>query len=118
MSLAIAFSLGGCNGEVRTRLLTIRGVFGYYDKTVLEIDKLTSLTDSKGVPVAAACNPVYVQKVVTVTDQQHPIVIWYDHGLLEANQFSVQLASGVFKAINSQSTPDQGKTLANLGSHD
>jgi hypothetical protein len=127
--VAIVLVLVGCNGEVRTRLLTpeqlqtelsrpegIKGAFGYYDRTVLEIDQLTQLTDANGKPVSGECNPINVQKVVTYTDQQHPIQIWYEHGLLEANQFSVQLNSSVFTAINSQSTPDQGKTLANLAS--
>jgi hypothetical protein len=121
--------LCACNGEVRSRLLTpeqlqielsqqngMRGVFGYYDKTVIEVDRLTQLTDANGKPVNSACTPVNVQKVVTYADQDHPIQIWYEHGLLEANQFSVQLSSSVFAAINSQSTPDQGKTLASLAS--
>jgi hypothetical protein len=127
--LAIIIGLGGCNGEVRSRLLTpeqlqsemsnpggIKGVFGYYDKSVLEIDRLTQLTDANGKPVSGACNPITVQKIVTMTDQNHPVQIWYEAGLLEANQFSVQLNSSVFTAINSTSTPDQGKTLSNLAS--
>jgi len=118
-----------CNGEVRSRLLTpaqmqaelsrpegIRGAFGYYDKTVVETDELTQLADSSGKPIAGSCTPVRARKIVTVADQEHPIQIWYNYGLLEANQFSVQLNSSVFTAINSQSAPDQGKTLSNLAS--
>ena len=94
----------------------IRGVFGYYDKTVVETDELTQLADSSGKPIAGSCTPVRARKIVTVADQEHPIQIWYNYGLLEANQFSVQLNSSVFTAINSQSAPDQGKTLSNLAS--
>jgi hypothetical protein len=125
----LTLSLVACNGEVRSRLLTpaqlqaelsrpegIRGVFGYYDKSVVETDDLTQLVDASGKPVSGPCTPARVKKVVTYTDQDHPIQIWYDYGLLESNQFSVQLNSSVFTAINSQSTPDQGKTLANLAS--
>jgi hypothetical protein len=127
--LSIVAIISACNGEVRSRLLTpdqlqaelskpegIRGVFGYYDKDVIEVDQLTQLTDASGKPTGGSCNPVNVQKVVTYADQDHPIQIWYDYGLLEAHQFSVQLSSSVFTNVNSTSTPDQGKTLANLGS--
>lgn len=129
LSLVILGALFGCTGEVRTKLLTpqqletemrqpggIKGVFGYYNRTVIEVDEPTSLTDNKGQPVPGTCHKVPTQKVVTLTDQDHPYEVWYRHGILEANQFSVQFNNSVFTAINSQSTPDQGKTLSNLTS--
>jgi hypothetical protein len=127
--VALTVFLAACNGEVRSRVLTpeqllaelsrpngIRGVFGYYDKSVIEEDELTQITDASGKPIGGPCTRITVKRVVSYPDQNHPIQIWYDHGLLEANQFSVQLNQGVFTAINSQSTPDQGKTLSNLAS--
>lgn len=54
-------SLAGCNGEIRSRVLTptdlraelskpegLRGVFGYYDRTAIEVDDLTQLVDAAG----------------------------------------------------------------------
>ncbi len=54
---------------------------------------------------------------VTVADAQHPYVLQYEHGFLETYTFGVTLGSdGTLTSINSQSTPDQGKTIANLAS--
>src|SRR5438046_1359595 len=72
----------------------IRGVFGYYDKTVVETDELTQLADSSGKPIAGSCTPVRARKIVTVADQEHPIQIWYNYGLLEANQFKRECREG------------------------
>jgi hypothetical protein len=129
LPIAISCMLIGCTGEIRTKLLSpqqldtelrkpegIRGVFGYYTRSVIEVDNLTQLTDVNGKPVPGPCRQILTQKITTIKDQDHPYEIWYQHGLLEANQFSVQLSDGVFTAINSQSTPDQGKTLSNLAS--
>lgn len=125
--IVVALPIVGCNGEIRSRMLTpaelqaelsrpegIRGVFGYYNKVAIEDDDMTQLADASGKPLPGPCTPTRIRRVVTYTDQAHPIQIWYNYGLLESNQFSVQLNSSVFTAINSQSTPDQGKTLSNL----
>lgn len=119
--------IAGCNGEIRTRAWTptdlqpalstpdgVRGVIGYYNKGAIRIDMLTQVVDKTGAFVSSDCKPVPVQTIVTVTDYDHPIEIWYNYGLLEANTFGVTLSNSVFAGVNSASTPDQGKTIANL----
>jgi len=125
--VVFTFTLSGCNGEIRTKLWKpadlqnevakedgIKGVFGYYPKTVIEVSEFTQVLDKDGKFVTSDCERVESLKIVTVTDYDHPYQIYYRAGLLEANKFGVQLSSGVFTAINSESTPDQGKTLANI----
>jgi hypothetical protein len=93
----------------------VKGVIGYYTKAVVEVSVLTQIVDKDGKFVTGDCGRVKTQKVVTVTDYDHPYQVYYNAGLLEANKFGVQMSNSVFTAINSESTPDQGKTLANLG---
>ena len=125
--LVAALGLSACNGTVKSRLWTqadlrrdasspegIKGVLGYNQRPIIELDQMTQLVDKDGKPIAAACDRIQVRKIVMINDYDHPIEIWYEPGLLEANTFSVQLSSGNFTAINSTSTPDQGKTLLNL----
>jgi hypothetical protein len=125
--MSFSLVIVSCNGEIRTRAWTpnalqealstpdgVRGVIGYYNKGVIEIDNLTQVVDKNGSFVSSDCNPVSVQKITTVTDYDHPMEIWYNYGLLEANSFGVTFSNSVFAGINSVSTPDQGKTIANL----
>jgi hypothetical protein len=126
--LVLMLAMSGCNGQIRTKLWTpaelekelaredgIKGVFGYYTKTVIEVSYLTQILDKDGKFATSNCKRVPSKKVVTVTDYDRPYQIYYRAGLLEANKFGVQLSNSVFTAINSESAPDQGKTLANLG---
>src|SRR5262245_40224145 len=124
---ACGLTVCGCNGTIRMRAWTpealkielakpdgIRGVLAYYTKSVIEVNTLTQLVDKDGKPIGG-CKPIDIQRVVTVTDYEHPYQVYYDYGLLETNTFAVQMTNNVLSAVNSQSTPDQGKTLANLG---
>jgi hypothetical protein len=121
--------LVGCNGEIHSKLWTpdalreamsgkdgIKGVIGYFPRSLIETDEFTQVVDKDGKFVTSDCNRVAIQKVTAVADEVHPIQTWYEPGLLEANQFGVQWAAGIYTAVNSQSSPDQGKTLANLSS--
>ena len=38
----------------------------------------------------------------------------YEHGLLEGYTFSATFSDGMLASVNTTSTPDQGKTIANL----
>ena len=128
LPLVVLF-LSGCNGSVHSRLWNpaalsqqmmtkdgVPGVIGYMPKSVLETDEFTQVLDKDGKFVTADCNPVKIQKVTTVADQTNPIQIWYESGILEASQFGVQWSGGVFTAVSSQSSPDQGKTISNISS--
>jgi hypothetical protein len=127
-ALMVCLVLSGCNGEIRSRAWApnqlkqamespegIPGVIGYLNRGAVEVDELTQLTDKDGKVIQGNCQHVTVRKLVTITDYQRPIQIWYHPGLLEANKFSAQWSGSVFTSVNSESTPDQGKTLANLG---
>ena len=118
----IVLPLCACNGVVKSRMWTqdqlikaastkdgINGVLGYYQRPVLEVDEMTLLVDKDGKFVSAICRHVLVQKIISITDYDHPVEIWYDPGLLEANKFSVQLNNSVFTAVNSESTQTRGR---------
>jgi hypothetical protein len=129
LSVVICCALGiaGCTGEIRSRAWSpeklrqaltsekgIQGVFGYYNRPIIEITELTQLVDKDGKFVSTNCNHIRVQRATSIVDYNYPIQIWYEPGLLEANKFGVQLSNSTFTAISSESTPDQGKTLANV----
>ena len=125
--MPLIFALCACNGMIKSKLWTqenfvnaastnqvFDGIFGYYQRPVLEVDEMTQLSDKDGKFVTALCKHVMVQSVKNIMDYEHPVQIWYEPGLLEANKFSVQLNNSMYTAVNSESTPDQGKTLLNL----
>jgi hypothetical protein len=65
----------------------------------------------------AGCEPVASVKYVTSADFAHPWILDYRPGLLEAYKFNVEWTDqGTLKAVNRESTPDQGKTIANMAS--
>jgi hypothetical protein len=87
LSAALAL-LGACNGEIKSRVLTpeqlqaefsnpqgARGIFGYYNRSAVEIDMLRGLADNSGKPLPGACNPIQVQRISTYTDEDHPVQI-------------------------------------------
>ncbi len=64
---------------------------------------------------AAACRPVQSTKYVASEDYAHPRIVSYRPGVLEAYKFGVEWTDqGTLKSVNIESTPDQGKTAANL----
>ncbi len=65
--------------------------------------------------LSANCGPVLTRKLISVADAEHPYRLYYKHGLLEACTFGATLMSdGILTAVNTVSTPEQGKTLQNL----
>ncbi|HVA12080.1 MAG TPA: hypothetical protein VNF99_02410 [Stellaceae bacterium] len=99
------------------------GLLVYLPKQVLEIDRFTQVQtlarDNKTLILSGDCDSAkaYVQKVVTIVDRNKPYLLHYEHGLLETFTFSATLTSdGALASVNTSSTPDQGKTLANLAS--
>jgi hypothetical protein len=65
----------------------------------------------------SGCEPVITVKYVTSADFAHPWILNYHPGLLESYKFNVEWTDqATLKAANRESTPDQGKTLANLAS--
>jgi len=81
---------------------------------IVEVDALTQISDTKKTETNN-CRPALTRKIVSVVDYNHPFAVAYEHGLLESYTFAVTLNSdGVLLSVNTQSTPDQGKTLGNL----
>ena len=97
------------------------GLLVYLPTQVLEVDEFTQVqktaADGKTILLSGDCDHVTTQKVVTVVDRTRPYLLQYHHGFLETYTFAATLTSdGALASINTQSTPDQGKTLANLSS--
>ena len=98
------------------------GIIVYRAKPVVEVDKLTQANvpdpSKPGATIASDnCEPVLSRKVTSIPDWSRPYRLHYDHGFLETYTFGATLTSdGILTVINSQSTPDQGKTFQNLAS--
>jgi hypothetical protein len=140
--LAAGAALGGCSGTIELTPLDpatlgkpaivgdihadnvdsgYHGLLVYLPTQVLEVDQFTQIqtasADGKTMLLSGECDrsKAYVQKIVTIVDRAHPYLLQYHHGLLETYTFAATLtADGALASINTSSTPDQGKTLANL----
>jgi hypothetical protein len=122
--------LTACSGTESSRPATTgdltNGFEGYLFYPVVQFRQTTQTTryTEKGRILAvmgdvgdAGCEPVSTVKYVTSADFAHPWILNYHPGLLEAYKFNVEWTDqGTLKAANRESTPDQGKTIANLAS--
>jgi hypothetical protein len=118
----------GCSGAVYTNNNVsfdnkgnLEGVVFYPPALFKEISATTVALNKDGKIIGRAsdntCEPVRSEKIITAPDYSQPRRIWYHHGLLETYTFGVTLdAAGDLTAVNSQSTPDQGKTFQNIAS--
>jgi hypothetical protein len=127
--IALLF-LTACSGTQSSRPATAadiaNGFEGYLFYPVVQYRQTTQTTQytEKGRILAvvggagdAGCEPVTTVKYVTSADFAHPWVLNYRPGLLEAYKFNVEWTDqATLKAVNRESTPDQGKTIANLAS--
>jgi hypothetical protein len=97
------------------------GIIVYRPQPFIEVDQLTQISapaKGAGAPTLSDnCKRVAVRKFVSAADWEHPYRLHYEHGLLETYTFGATTTSdGILTVINAQSTPDQGKTFANLAS--
>ena len=139
-SIPVAFSalmVAACSGRVvmsplgpatmqanYAKQIDTDGIIVYRAIPVVEVDKFIQISvpqdpTKPGGPsvLSGACKEIEVRKVTSIADFQHPYRLHYEHGFLEAYTFSANLSSdGILTAINTVSTPDQGKTLQNLTS--
>jgi len=98
---------------------SVEGVIVYLPVQLVEVDELTQIDANVGGKSVASrnCHHVDARKLVSAPDWRHPWLLNYKSGLLEAHSFSMQMTKdGVLTSINSQSTPDQGKTFENVAS--
>jgi hypothetical protein len=100
----------------------VDGIIVFRPQPMIEVDRLTQATlpmpgDSTKTQITDLCSPVLTRKLITLVDWQHPYRLHYEHGLLETYTFGATMtADGILTTINTQSTPDQGKTIQNLAS--
>ena len=98
------------------------GIIVYRAMPIVEVDAFVQANipdpSKAGATILTSdCDRVLTRKIVTVADTAHPYRLHYEHGFLEAYSFGATLnGDGILTAINTQSTPDQGKTLQNLTS--
>jgi hypothetical protein len=128
LGLAIAaMALGGCTGVVYSAAVSpdelrggpVEGVIYYPPYLAQQVMKTTLATDKDGhvlgneagVDGKPKCVAVETSQVVTLRDYDHPRRVAYKAAAFEAHTFNVTLdANGSLLGVNSQSTPDQGKT--------
>lgn len=100
--LALAPLLAACVGEVITTPISpadlvttgkqLHGIVGYRAIQVIEVSTLTQFSaDQK--PFTTDCGRTPTQKIVSVPDQQHPLLLTYNHGILEGYTFGVTMAA-------------------------
>jgi hypothetical protein len=98
----------------------IDGIIVFRPEPMIEVDEFTQINtspDPSKTVLSNECNHIQSRKLLTLADWQHPYRLHYEHGLLETYTFGATLTSdGILTAINTQSTPDQGKTFQNLAS--
>lgn len=122
--LPVCLSVAACTGHVVSTPIapeslsatgsTIDGIVVYRPMQVVQVDQLTQFS-SDGKVFTTSCTIDFIRKIVSIPNQQHPLVLQYRAGLLETHQFGVNINSdGVLTGVDSQGTPDQGKTLSNL----
>ena len=138
--LLLIIAISGCTGTINNKPLSqnditsvngVNGVIYYPYALFYENSETTTRVDDKGKVIAwavdyepkketqisTACKPVQLRKLTTRADYDNPRIIEYDHGFLEAYKFGLELnQDGTLKTVNTESTPDQGKTFANLAS--
>lgn len=122
--------LEACSGIQTSRPATDtdlkKGFSGYLYYPVVQFKRTTQTTQylEQGRILAyagglgdAGCVPVNMTSYVTSGDFQHPWIMSYRPGLLETYKFGVEWTDqGTLKSANVESTPDQGRTIANLAS--
>lgn len=101
------------------------GLVVYLPVQRIEVDRFTQIQalgpDNKTLIATENCDPnspeAITRKVVTVADSSRPFLLQYHHGFLETYTFAATInADGTLASINTNSTPDQGKTISNLAS--
>lgn len=123
----IAGILSGCSGTLYTAKMDgnekkFEGVRFYPLKLFLEVYETTAFINKKGEIIADSedqvernCIPQKEIKVVIRPDFSQPYRIYYNSGFLESNKFGVTLKDGALVSVNTESQPDRGTTLKNLG---
>jgi hypothetical protein len=118
--------LAGCQGQLlihpaspTEQTGTYSGVKFYPTTLMAEVSETTAaivagkvVGNSVGSPTF--CRPVKTRKLIVEADFTRPLIATYKPGLFEAYSFNPAMNDGMLSAIGVTSTPDQGKTIANL----
>lgn len=98
----------------------VQGIIVYRAIPMVEVDRFTQINvpnpkKPDTLILTGRCAKVLTRKIVSIADARHPYRLHYDHGFLETYTFGATLTGdGILTAINTQSTPDQGKSLQNI----
>jgi hypothetical protein len=126
--VALGALCAGCSGTLYTANNAafedgkVKGIIFYPPALYKEMSQTTvAIKDGKVIGTAGdpqnPCRPVPSVKLISAPDYSQPHRVWYEHGLLETFTFSTTLdAAGDLLSVNTQSTPDQGKTFQNIAS--
>ncbi|MBP2303437.1 hypothetical protein [Azospirillum picis] len=127
--VALMSAVSGCTGTVWTENLDpdrhrlvgekIEGVYVYPPALFREISETRVAVNEDGKIVGRAenntCIPIITSKATILPDFQRLQRVFYKPGLLDTSSFGVTLEGGMLTGINSASSPDQGKTVSNVG---
>lgn len=123
----VAVWITGCSGQLTMTKIkpqdllndtTLHGVVIYQPAWFVELSLYTKLVDENGKVTGAPCEPTdtKIYKIALHGDMNHPMLLNYEHGMLEAYTFGATLGDDwVLKSVSTESTPDRGTTIANLG---
>ncbi|MEM7524314.1 MAG: hypothetical protein AAF360_11245, partial [Pseudomonadota bacterium] len=121
LAAAIPLAITACSGSVKTKRVDgdwtgeFAGIPHYGRKHVQEVFE-TNAFFKDGKLVTRDCIKTLVQKDVMVPDMTAKFTTSYQPGLLENNEFGIDLnPDGTLKGVNSKSQPDRGATLTALG---
>lgn len=92
-------------------LPSFEGVAAFRAMPAVRVSLLTQYTNDAKV-LSGQCTQVTTRELVTIPDTANPIRVFYRGGWFDSNTLNVTLnGDGVLTAVNSTTTPDQGKTL-------
>lgn len=117
--------LVACTGTIKTTILSpdqlnkpgtkLSGIVSYLRKPAIIVTELTQYSPDGGKTFAPKCTPQWTYALTSANDPAHPILIQYHPGVFETHTLKLTYAAdGDVQSINSQGTPDQGKTLKNV----
>jgi hypothetical protein len=125
-AIAASITIAGCVGTLKTHPASEVEASGNYDgilfypSILMEEVSQTTVRTENGKIVAtnagspALCRPITTSKLIVAADFTRPRIMNYEHGILEGYVFNATFADGMLASVNTTSTPDQGKTIANL----
>jgi len=90
--------------------------FTVWSKSTQQIKDGKVIANASGTGGVGKCTPIETVQIQAHADTAHPMLISYKPGLLESYKLTVALSTeGALQSVNTESTPDKGETIKNLG---